>query len=397
MSPAPEHSPAEAAAPARTPRRPTLRRRLLLMLAGLAAGLTLAEFALQVAGVEIRAGRLVRDPILGWRNRPGWPGPPFPINSRGFIGPELDPKKAPGTIRIFCLGDSCTAGDLLPSLDDTYPSQLARELRQRYPDRAFEVINAGVGGYSSFQSRTWLEREIIQYEPDLIVLYFGWNDHWPARAGGPDKIVSGSAGERLRSWLGWSKVIQLAIKGYRYAHGRRVVPAKAHAPEAATDTTRVLRVSLDDYAANLRAMVDLIRKQGGDAVLITAPDYLELASKQATPNLAACLGGDEEAVQAIVKLHAAYNDAVRNVAREKRVYLVDAARRFWRASRSFGTLGGDGICSVPRPGYPARLFWQPPGKPIDFIHLSPEGYGRLARAIAASAAVRKLVEEHPKP
>lgn len=378
MSPGPEESPAEAAAPARMARRPTLRRRLLLLLGGLAAGVALAEFALQVAGVEIRAGRLVRDPILGWRNRPGWPGPPFPINSRGFIGPEFDRKKAPGTIRIFCLGDSCTAGDLLPSLDDTYPSQLARELRRRYPDRAFEVINAGVGGYSSFQGRRWLEREIIQYEPDLIVLYFGWNGHWLARAGGPDKVVSGSAGERLRSWLGWSKVIQLAIKGYRYARGRRVVPAKAHAPEAATDTTRVLRVSLNDYAANLRAMVSRMRKEGGGALLLTAPNYLAAAARAKLP-APESLGGDSQAAEALSQLHAEYNEVVRRVATETGACIVDAAREFHSAPEA------------------AALFWQPPGKPIDFIHLSPEGYGRLARAIAASAAVRKLVEERLKP
>jgi len=326
------------------------------------------ELALQLAGVEIRADRLVRDPLLGWRNRPGWRGPAFSVNSRGCLGPEFSPQKPADTVRVFCLGCSCTAGDLLPSFDDTYPSQLARELERLYPGRSFEVINAGVGGYSSFQGRTWLERELLGYRPDLVVIYFGWNDHWPARLGGQDKWVSGSLSERLRAWLGWSKVLQLLVRGAQTLRGRSQSPDASPALPAVGQTARV---SLNDYEANLKAMVAALRNQGADAILVTAPNYLELAAAGQPPG--------DQAANGLIGVHAAYNAAVRQVAEELDVCLVDAVRDF-RTEPD-----------------PARLFWRPPGKAIDFIHLSAEGYGRLARAIAASAAVRKLASEASAP
>jgi lysophospholipase L1-like esterase len=347
----------------------------------LAAGLVLAEVGLQVAGVEIRAERLVRDPVLGWRNRPGWKGPVFSVNSRGFLGPEFSPQKERGTLRVFCLGESCTAGDLLPSFEDTYPRQVARELRERYPGRTFEVINAGVGGYSSFQGRLWLEREILGDEPDLVVIYFGWNDHWPARAGGPDREVSASLRERLRAWLGWSKVLQLAVRGYGALRGEDAVRMAGEAAKATTHASeQSLRVSPGDYEGNLKAMVEQARAKGGAVLLITAPNYLELAAKKGVPAAgAACLGGDRSLAEAIVALHARYNDVVRRVAAATGAGLLDAARDFESEAE------------------PARLFWQPPGASVDFIHLSREGYARLARAIAASPTVRELVREPVRP
>jgi len=358
--------------PPAPPRRRKLRRRLLLSLLALVFALAAAEAVLQIVGVEIRASRLVRDPILGWRNRPGWVESNFSINSRGILGPEFAAQKPPGTIRILCLGDSCTAGDLLRSFDETYPRQLQRELRQRYPGRSFEVVNAGVGGYSSFQGRLWLERELIDYDPDLAVIYFGWNDHWPARLGGPDKEVLGSLGDRIRAWLGWCKLLQLAIKAYHIARGQKMLPAGTPMAPGVPQSGRPARVSLEDYAENLRAMIRAMRDRGGEAVLVTAPSYLEFAEREgiAVPSVP----GGAAAVAALVRLHAKYNAVVRRVAQEEQGCLVDAAQELTRMAE------------------PAKLFWRRPGDIIDFIHLSAEGYGRLAGALATCSAVRRLAE-----
>jgi len=340
---------------------------MALVAVSLCVALALGEGALQILDVEIRAERIVRDPILGWRNRPGWRGSTYGINSRGCLGPEFAAAKPEGVIRILCLGDSCTAGDLLPNFADTYPQQLREELARRYPQRSFEVINAAVGGYSSFQGRVWLERELIDFEPDVLVVYFGWNDHWPARSGGQDHVVSGSAGERVRAWLAWSKVLQLGVKAYHVAFGRRVVPAGEGRPGLASG--RPPRVSREDYRANLERMVELVRERGGRTVLITAPNYLELVE-----NPEETLPGEGVAA-ALVRVHASYCEAVRDVAREKGACLVDAARLF------------------EADGQPEVYFRYPvAGGKVDFIHMRPVGYGKLAAAVAASDAVREAVE-----
>jgi lysophospholipase L1-like esterase len=321
----------------------------------------LGEAGLQILGVQIRAERIIRDPVLGWRNRPGWRGPTYTINSWGCLGPEPAAPKPAGVTRILCLGDSCTAGDLLPRFEDTYPSQLSTELRRLSPDRETEVINAAVGGYSSFQGRLWLERELLDLEPDVLVVYFGWNDHWPARAGGSDEELSGSLHERLRAWLAWSKVVQLAIRTYHMAFGRRVVPAGEGAPTAVSG--RPPRVSRTDYRANLLRMAEVMAERGGKSVFVTAPNYLALTDAPQE------VFADRATAEAVVRVHESYCNVARKAAADAEAFLVDAARAFEQEAA------------------PDKLFWRPePSAPLDFIHLSPLGYHRLATLVAHSGA-----------
>src|SRR5262249_45616551 len=42
--------------------------------------------------------------------------------------------------------------------------------------KRLEFINAGVPGYHSGQSYLFLLSDLIQYKPDLVVVYDGWND-----------------------------------------------------------------------------------------------------------------------------------------------------------------------------------------------------------------------------
>jgi len=352
------------------PKPHILRRRLLLILFGTTVGLVGAEAVLQILGVEVRTSRLDRDPVLGWRNRPGWRGPVFSINSRGFLGAEFAAQKPPGTARIVCLGDSCTAGDLLPSFDDTYPRQLEQMLTKAHPTRPVEVINAGVGGYSSYQGRLWLEREILRYEPDLVAIYFGWNDHWPARLAGSDKEASGSRSDRLRAWLSWCKLLQLGIKAYHAVRGTDLLPTTEGGAPGGERSGRPPRVSEEDYAANLRAMVRAIKARGGEAVLVTAPNYLELVPSDRRP-IPQGFSGDAE-VESLIELHWEYNDMARRVAHEEGACLVDLVTDF---------------VHVPRP---AALFWAPPN---DFIHLSREGYWRLAHAIGTGPAMARAMQK----
>ena len=99
----------------------------------------------------------------------------FSINSLGFRGPEFSPTKKPGTIRIFCSGGSTTAGNSVDD-DETWPAVLEIELRQR--GYRVEVINAGVQGWSSYQELLRFEREIVNYQPDILLLHQGWNEEF---------------------------------------------------------------------------------------------------------------------------------------------------------------------------------------------------------------------------
>ena len=99
----------------------------------------------------------------------------FSTNSYGFRGPPVSLKKQKNSFRIMCMGDSATFATGVPQNYD-YPRCLEKLLKERYPSLEFNVINAGVPGYSSFQGRILFERVILNFEPDIITLSFGAND-----------------------------------------------------------------------------------------------------------------------------------------------------------------------------------------------------------------------------
>lgn len=98
------------------------------------------------------------------------------INSLGFRDREFHIEKPEGTFRIMAAGDSSTFG-LNISLEETYPRQLESLLNEQVPGGPhFEVINAGVLGYSSLFGLVYIERELLDYDPDVLIVSYCAND-----------------------------------------------------------------------------------------------------------------------------------------------------------------------------------------------------------------------------
>lgn len=112
-----------------------------------------------------------RDATLRWRFSPSGGR-----NSLGLRNREIAPKPT-GTYRILFLGDSLVwTGDT--SSGELYTQVLETRLNARYADAShkFEVINAGVPGYTTYQELEFLKIYGIEMEPDLVVLGFVFND-----------------------------------------------------------------------------------------------------------------------------------------------------------------------------------------------------------------------------
>lgn len=82
--------------------------------------------------------------------------------------------KSNSTFRVFCLGGSAAMG-WPHDLSLSYPAFLQRQLECLYPDRKIEVINAAASTYASYRVKTLFD-EIVNYEPDLILIYSGNNE-----------------------------------------------------------------------------------------------------------------------------------------------------------------------------------------------------------------------------
>ncbi len=314
---------------------------IVLRLAGFQYALTPIglRYATTIAGIGgVNRGFHVTyalDPVLLWK-------PVYTqgsTNSDGFIGPEWKKDKSPGTKRVVVMGDSCTIAG-----DPTYPEILGKKLPGN-----IEVLNAGVGSWSSYQGLQLLRTRLLAFKPDAVTIYFGWNDHWLAWSA-PDKDLSRVISNqwRVRNAANSSRVLQALMKLIVWARGGpRFGPATPY------------RVAIDDYESNLREMVRLIQSIGAKAVLVTAPTVLT-PDHPVTRQLCEDTHNFFDPKQ-IRSTHAAYNERVRRVANDTGATLVDLEKDF---------------ATTPDP----RVYF------TDGIHLTAAGHERAAAALRRALA-----------
>jgi lysophospholipase L1-like esterase len=102
---------------------------------------------------------------------------PLETNSYGLRNGELSLQPSPNTLRILCVGDSLTFGNGVRS-QDTYPKQLEALLNSDR-QKKYEVINAGVPAYDTWQEIAYLKRYGWQFKPNLVIIGFYANDIVP--------------------------------------------------------------------------------------------------------------------------------------------------------------------------------------------------------------------------
>ncbi|MCK5492421.1 MAG: hypothetical protein KAJ14_04850 [Candidatus Omnitrophica bacterium] len=100
---------------------------------------------------------------------------------------EFSVVKKKSVIRIFILGGSVA---------ELYGKDLSLRLGFKClaPDISFEIINCGIGGYDSYRVLL-VEKEILNYDPDLIIIFSGNNEYYASAKFSPiayslNKILS---------------------------------------------------------------------------------------------------------------------------------------------------------------------------------------------------------------
>ena len=111
------------------------------------------------------------------RIKPDQHYPTININSHGFRGPEFEAEKPDDTYRIFVIGGSSAFG--IGTADgSTIPAHLERMYREAnpFPQLRIEVINAGMVHAQSYTESLMVKNQILQLDPDLLIVYDGHND-----------------------------------------------------------------------------------------------------------------------------------------------------------------------------------------------------------------------------
>jgi lysophospholipase L1-like esterase len=286
------------------------------------------------------------DPVLLWR-----PVARKPFTAQRFKGPLVQVPKPPGVVRVICYGDSLTDGPFRGG----WPPWIEVLLNRRPPRPGLrcEVLNAGVAGYSSYQGLLRFLQEIDRYQPDLVLVSFGWNDAAPA-IGQPDKSF------RIPPWPG--VLCQRALVRYRaYLVLMYYTRCWRARPPATPSGCVQPRVSLEDYLANLERFRAEAEARDIPILFLTRPHKLAPPVLSRDPTWRASVPR--------------YNAALRAWAARRDVPLIDAQHLFAEL--------------------PASLF-------TDECHFTPEGYQRMGELVYSSLAdgprrMIRLAVERPGP
>lgn len=237
---------------------------------------TAAELIARGIGADIPAWKLVDAPGVVmtahttrlWGLNPGAKenaGTIATVNSLGLRGPEPELPKPAGRLRVFVVGDSTWFGHGVAD-DSTFAARLEALLRADGLD--VDVLNGGVPGYSTEQSRLLLEELGWSLSPDLLVVGSLWSDNNVDPFQDQDLLATARAAAHNPLFASHAfRLLASAVDRVRGGTGGRIITwtHDSQYPEAGTR-----RVSLQRYAENLDWMAREARTRGA-GVLFVAP------------------------------------------------------------------------------------------------------------------------------
>jgi len=288
------------------------------------------------------------------------------LNEFGFrIGQELARRKPPGEIRVFVLGGSAVFHG--SPLSNTIPGHLEELLRKNGTTQA-RVYNLGVVSYVSGQELALLVHTLVDYSPDLVIVYDGCNDvaqpfHLDPRPGYPFNFAVAEEG-----LLRMHGAVTLRSCVYPVALRSRLLRLILHRSLDLTmvpiqEIRREVRFKSAEWETNIvRSYLSNLDKM---CVLAEAFDFQLLLALQPTVHFkttrsdaerAACGSAEfsEYVKRQYSKLRTAYRQRQDTALHAPRCHFVDMSDVF--------------------ADYPEDAFW-------DFVHVDNPGNRHVARAL----------------
>lgn len=218
--------------------------------------------------------RLKPNTVLPADHGASWGG--VMANSHGMRSREVSVAEAQDRRRVLCFGDSSTFAFGV-DFADAWPNQLQELLDDAQPG-AVEILNAGIPGQTSYQGRQRLTRELAKWRPQWAVITFGNNDGWrwdgltdKEHARRASLLRNLSALDHSRAWQ-WLKSVRHESVQEQGPQDQLEWAQQATVNYFDPNAEWTPRVSLDDFADNLRAMVAQCRRQHCEPILVVWPD-----------------------------------------------------------------------------------------------------------------------------
>ncbi len=245
---------------------------------------------------------------LFWTLPPGQEG----INSLGFPDAEIEVPKPANVCRTLFLGDSVPM--------QGYPKVVERILKeQQIPAQS---VSLALAGYATYQGRVLVDKYGPMIAPDVVVVVYGWNDHWLAYGAiDSQKKIDINLRQQVSSYLYTNVRI---LQGIRYL----LIPLMGK-----DIPLTELRVPLAEYIANLTYIGEFFEAKGVPVIFITppttyydfdVPDYL----------IEQGFAVDKKSV---IQLHRQYNQSLRELTSAKGWLTLESEQEF-ESSPDLGVL-----------------------------------------------------------
>jgi len=215
-------------------------------------------------------------------------GSHFSIGPHGMRGEEPAMPKDPSIVRIYAVGGSSVFDHLaMPS----WPERLGPLLSTA--GKRVESFNGGVPGYSSRETLSFYRDRVARYQPDIVILYAGWNDVKYMKVFVDDANVE--------TYFGWRREFETQYRfltaprpirnWYAFWRMRQDTDPQLKAKESHLDEGKRRQLAGDDrvsrdwsatagmrfFRKNVEDLIDRVQRDGGRPILLVENT---LASKE---------------------------------------------------------------------------------------------------------------------
>jgi len=271
-------------------------------------------------------------PYMVFGLKPNFRSDTVNVNSLGLRGGEIKKKKE-SCYRIVVIGGSAVFGGSVPGDEMTFCGLLEKDLKIKY-GKNIEVINAGVPAFISMQELILLEDKIIAMEPDMIVIFDGFND-----------VLTILKREKRPNYPWWFSEIEriyyksitklfLEKRLQKYRPTKHILKWINKMKEKTRETRYDINTEqIAFYRRNLDLMCHLAGSYGIKVVLVFQPVimYKEFASPAEREMISSL---DQDYLEALVKMCDLAKVSMREVARDNNVSFIDGTK-FFNGSKEY--------------------------------------------------------------
>jgi len=264
------------------------------------------------------------DQILDWRLRPGFASDDgrISINSMGYRYREFKKEKGLGIKRIVCVGDSTTFGVNMDGEELTYPGQIEKMLNNG-TSMKFEIINAGVPGYTSSQCLLYFKNNLIALSPDAIILYCGWNDLWTYRnpyANTGNAPILRSISRSLGKSYAYMSLKKHVIDPVR---NRTSIGEMINVDTGSAESEMHAKKALDYYEKNLIELIEAASKHNIKVFIVSLPTPIRKECTEKERSSLALAPSWSEGYASFYGLKEAYNKRIGRICSNHKAQLID--------------------------------------------------------------------------